>query len=88
MQVLIGAADMALGSDQAGSVRMPAAWTGIVGLKPTFGLVPYTGTLCLEPCLDHLGPMARTVAECAQLLEVYLALIMSPRPLAPSRERK
>ncbi|XP_071495095.1 amidase-like [Diadema antillarum] len=68
--VLMRDVDMAIGGDQGGSVRMPAAWTGIVGLKPTHGLVPYTGAMAMEPALDHLGPMARTVQECAQLLEV------------------
>ncbi|XP_041457865.1 amidase-like isoform X2 [Lytechinus variegatus] len=68
--VLVGDVDMAIGSDQGGSVRLPAAWTGIVGLKPTYGLVPYTGAWSLEPSVDHLGPMARTVRDCATLLEV------------------
>lgn len=53
-----------------GSVRIPAAWCGVVGLKPTFGLVPYTGVASHEPSLDHVGPMARTVADAALLLEV------------------
>ncbi|XP_030828704.1 uncharacterized protein LOC115918304 [Strongylocentrotus purpuratus] len=68
--VLAGDVDMAIGSDQGGSIRMPAAWTGIVGLKPTYGLVPYTGVWSIEPSFDHIGPMARTVHDCAQLLEV------------------
>ncbi|XP_062511079.1 amidase-like [Corticium candelabrum] len=62
--------DMALGGDQGGSIRMPSALCGIVGLKPTHGLVPYTGIFSIEMTLDHVGPMARTVADCAQLLEV------------------
>lgn len=61
---------MALGGDQGGSIRMPSALCGIVGLKPTHGLVPYTGIFSIEMTLDHVGPMARTVADCAQLLEV------------------
>ena len=61
---------MAIGGDQAGSIRILASWCGIVGLKPTHGLVPYTGAMAVEPSLDHLGPMARTVREVAQLLEV------------------
>ena len=52
---------MALGGDQGGSIRMPAAACGIVGLKPTYGLVPYTGIMQMEFTLDHVGPMARTV---------------------------
>lgn len=62
--------DMAIGADQAGSIRMPASFCGIVGHKPTYGLVPYTGALGIEYSFDHLGPMADTVEECALLLEV------------------
>ena len=71
-QVAGGHVDMALGGDQGGSIRMPAAACGIVGLKPTFGLVPYTGIISLELTLDHVGPMARTVYDTALLLEVGL----------------
>lgn len=62
--------DMALGGDQGGSIRIPSATCGIVGLKPTHGLVPYTGISMMESTLDHTGPMARTVYEVALLLEV------------------
>mgnify|MGYP005810662961 CR=1 FL=1 len=65
-----GFCDMALGGDQGGSIRMPASWCGVVGLKPTYGLVPYTGLFSIEPTLDHAGPIAKTVADCALLLEV------------------
>ncbi|XP_067683834.1 amidase-like [Haliotis asinina] len=68
--VASGEVDMALGGDQGGSIRVPASWCGIVGLKPTFGLVPYTGAVSNETTLDHLGPMTKTVADCALLLEV------------------
>ncbi|CAB4007576.1 Hypothetical predicted protein [Paramuricea clavata] len=61
--------DMAIGGDQGGSIRMPAAACGIVGLKPTFGLVPYTGIIGIEPTIDHTGPMAQTVYDTALLLE-------------------
>ncbi|XP_014673580.1 PREDICTED: amidase-like isoform X2 [Priapulus caudatus] len=61
--------DMAIGGDQGGSVRFPACWSGIVGLKPTYGLVPYTGACSMERSLDHLGPMAATVRDCALLLQ-------------------
>lgn len=61
--------DMAIGGDQGGSIRIPACWCGIVGLKPTYGLVPYTGIFPIELTLDHTGPMARTVADTALLLE-------------------
>jgi amidase len=62
--------DLAIGGDQGGSIRMPSAWCGIVGLKPTHGLVPYTGIVGLDATIDHVGPMARTVADTALLLEV------------------
>jgi|TARA_R110000850_G_C9996329_1_gene468386 amidase len=68
--VAAGDVDMSIGADQAGSIRMPASFCGIVGLKPTFGLVPYTGVAGIECTFDHVGPMARTVADCALLLEV------------------
>ncbi len=59
----------ALGSDTAGSIRIPASLCGIVGLKPTYGLASLRGVLPLSWSLDHVGPMARTVADCALLLE-------------------
>jgi len=62
---------MALGTDTAGSIRMPSCWCGVVGMKPTYGLVPLTGIMALDKCLDHVGPIARTVHDCALLLEVY-----------------
>ena len=62
--------DLAIGGDQGGSIRIPSSWCGIVGLKPTFGLVPSTGIASIETTIDHTGPMARTVKECALLLEV------------------
>ena len=61
---------MAIGGDQGGSIRVPASWCGVVGLKPTYGLVPYTGAASNEYSLDHVGPIARTVEDCALLLEV------------------
>ena len=68
--VSIGAVDMALGGDQGGSIRMPASWTGVYGLKPTHGLVPYTGVFPIELTFDHCGPMAGTVEDVALLLSV------------------
>jgi amidase len=65
-----GEVDLAIGADQGGSIRMPAAFCGVVGLKPTYGLVPYTGCLSIEFSVDHVGPMARNVGDCALLLEV------------------
>lgn len=68
--VAAGEVDMAVGSDQAGSVRGPGSWSGIVGMKATFGLVPYTGAMSQEFCVDHLGPMTANVADNALMLEV------------------
>jgi len=65
-----GMVDMALGGDQGGSIRIPAAWSGVVGLKPTHGLVPYTGIVGFDQTIDHVGPMARNVEDCALLLGV------------------
>jgi aspartyl-tRNA(Asn)/glutamyl-tRNA(Gln) amidotransferase subunit A len=60
----------ALGSDTGGSIRQPAAYCGIVGLKPTYGLVSTRGVVPLSWSLDHVGPMCRTVADAAALLQV------------------
>lgn len=60
----------ALGTDTGGSVRMPASYCGIVGLKPTYGLVPIRGILPLTVSLDHCGPMTRTVEDNALMLNV------------------
>jgi len=68
--VALGEADAAIGADQGGSVRGPAAWCGVTGLKPTYGLVPYTGIAAVEPTVDHAGPMARTARGVAEVLEV------------------
>jgi amidase len=68
--VASGAVDMAIGCDEGGSIRVPAAFCGILGLKPTWGLVPFTGIFPTELTVDHVGPMARTVADCALMLEV------------------
>lgn len=62
--------ELAIGSDQAGSVRVPASYNGIYGLKPTFGLVPYTGAASMSPMIDHLGPLAANLEDVAALLEV------------------
>ncbi|MFB7716045.1 amidase [Nocardia sp. NPDC056100] len=60
----------AIGTDTAGSIRIPAAFNGITGLKPTFGRVPKSGVVPLGYTLDHVGPMARSAADCAVLLSV------------------
>lgn len=77
--VALGEADIALGTDQGGSVRIPASWSGVYGLKPTFGLVPYTGIFPIEMTLDHCGPIAGSVAD----LAACLAAVAGPDPLDP-----
>jgi aspartyl-tRNA(Asn)/glutamyl-tRNA(Gln) amidotransferase subunit A len=63
-----GLADAALGSDSGGSIRIPSAWCGTVGLKPTWGIVPLDGCFPLAPSFDHAGPMARDVGGCEALM--------------------
>ena len=60
----------ALGSDTGGSIRMPAAVTGIAGLKPTYGRISRAGVLDLSWSCDHVGPMTRSVADCAHMMNV------------------
>ncbi len=68
--VASGAVDMATGGDQGGSIRIPASNCGLVGHKPTWGLVPYTGAFPIEFTIDHVGPITRTVADAALMLSV------------------
>jgi aspartyl-tRNA(Asn)/glutamyl-tRNA(Gln) amidotransferase subunit A len=72
-----GLADAGLGTDSGGSIRIPAACCGIVGFKPTYGLVPLDGVFPLAASYDHVGPMGRGVATCAELM----------RALAPGLDR-
>jgi len=65
-----GSVPMALGTDTGGSIRIPSAFCGVVGLKPTFGRVSAVGVMPLVESMDHVGPMARTPAGAAQLLNV------------------
>jgi aspartyl-tRNA(Asn)/glutamyl-tRNA(Gln) amidotransferase subunit A len=67
-----GLADVALGSDSAGSIRIPAACCGVAGFKPSFGLVSLDGCFPLAPSFDHAGPMARDVEGCVELLEALV----------------
>lgn len=82
--VAAGEVDMAIGGDQGGSIRMPASYCGIYGLKPTHGLVPYTGVMPIESTIDHTGPMTANVADNALLLEVLAGADgLDPRQYAP-----
>jgi aspartyl-tRNA(Asn)/glutamyl-tRNA(Gln) amidotransferase subunit A len=68
--VAAGEADLALGSDTGGSVRCPAAFCGVVGIKPTYGLVSRYGLVAYANSLEQIGPLAPTVEAAAELLEV------------------
>jgi aspartyl-tRNA(Asn)/glutamyl-tRNA(Gln) amidotransferase subunit A len=73
----------ALGSDTCGSLRIPSACCGTSAIKPTHGRIPMDGVIPLAPTLDHAGPMARTVADCAALLSGMCAGSEEISPLAP-----
>lgn len=73
-----------LGSDTAGSIRLPAAFCGVVGFKPSFGMIPLDGALALIPSCDHAGPLARSVADTAAL---FSALTDHAQPDALSMKR-
>jgi amidase len=77
--VAAGHCDVAIGGDQGGSVRIPSSWSGATGFKPTFGLVPYTGIISLEPSIDHVGPLARSVRDIIRVM----AVIAGPDRLDP-----
>jgi aspartyl-tRNA(Asn)/glutamyl-tRNA(Gln) amidotransferase subunit A len=70
--IAAGDVELALGTDSGGSIRIPAAWCGIVGFKPTFDLVDATGCFPLAPSYDHVGPMASSVAGCIELMRALV----------------
>ena len=82
-----GEVDVSFGGDQGGSIRLPAAFCGVVGLKPTFGLVSHFAVgFAAEPSVDHVGPMARTVPDVAAALQAVAAYDDNdPRSAAASR---
>jgi aspartyl-tRNA(Asn)/glutamyl-tRNA(Gln) amidotransferase subunit A len=77
--VAAGLVDVALGTDTAGSIRIPAAFCGVTGHRPSTGLVPTGGVVSVAWSLDAVGPLARTAEECVRAVE-----IMAGRPLEPS----
>ncbi|WP_084327474.1 amidase [Salinarimonas rosea] len=83
-----GEVEMAIGGDQGGSIRIPASFCGCYGMKPTHGLVPYTGIMPIEPTIDHAGPITATVRDNALLLEVIAGADgLDPRQYAPRVDR-
>ncbi|MGH3050360.1 MAG: amidase family protein, partial [Gaiellaceae bacterium] len=70
--IAAGEVELALGTDSGGSIRIPAAWCGIVGFKPTYDLVPTAGCFPLAPSYDHVGPMASTVEGCLELMDALV----------------
>jgi len=68
--VAAGEVEMAIGGDQGGSIRIPSSYCGVCGMKPTYGLVPYTEILSIEFTVDHTGPITANVSDNALLLEV------------------
>jgi aspartyl-tRNA(Asn)/glutamyl-tRNA(Gln) amidotransferase subunit A len=83
--IAVGDVELALGSDSAGSIRIPAAWCGIAGFKPTHGLVSVEGCFPLAPSFDVVGPMASSVEGCERLLRT-LAPGFEPVPLESLEE--
>ena len=78
--VAAGVCDLAIGTDTGGSIRIPAAYCGVVGLKPTYGLVPTDGVFPLSPSLDHAGTLSATAADSIALLQA----IAGPLPAPPA----
>src|SRR5207247_574997 len=70
--IAAGEVELALGTDSGGSIRIPAAWCGIVGFKPTYGLAPTDGCFPLAPSYDHVGPMASSVEGCVELMRTLV----------------
>jgi aspartyl-tRNA(Asn)/glutamyl-tRNA(Gln) amidotransferase subunit A len=80
--LVAGLADAALGTDSGGSIRIPAACCGIVGFKPSYGLVSTEGVFPLAPTFDHAGPMGRDVSACVELMSALVpGFAVEPRSL-------
>lgn len=83
--VAAGEVDMAIAGDQGGSIRIPASNCGIYGMKPTHGLVPYSGIMPIEQTVDHVGPVTNNVRDNALFLEVLAGEDgLDPRQYSPS----
>jgi aspartyl-tRNA(Asn)/glutamyl-tRNA(Gln) amidotransferase subunit A len=77
--IVTGDFEMGLGTDTAGSIRIPASWCGVVGFKPSHASVPSDGCFALVPWVDHIGPIANDVSTCA---ETFAVLAQRPRATA------
>jgi len=78
--VAVGFCKAALGTDTGGSIRIPAACCGVAGFKPTYGLVPSQGVRPLSRSVDHIGPLAKTVADLRSVVELFTAELRRPLP--------
>ena len=86
--VAAGEVDMAIAGDQGGSIRIPSSNCGVYGMKPTHGLVPYTGIMPIEQTIDHIGPVTNNVADNALLLEALAGADgLDPRQYNPQTWR-
>lgn len=83
--VATGMCDMALGTDTGGSIRIPAAYCGVVGFKPTYGKAPTSGVIPLSTTFDHVGPIARNVSDVTKLYEVLSGESIAQRDVSNLR---
>src|SRR5207247_3372694 len=83
--VAAGLATATLGTDTVASIRLPAAWCGVIGFKPTWGMVSRDGVFPLAASLDHVGPITRSVADAALMLHCIACPVSRDRSELPDR---